>query len=1156
MSNLTSYKTPASSSLRRLRHCLLLAILICTPFGILRAQEAKVSLRLQEAPLSALFQEIQRQTNYKVFYSDNNVDPTRKVNVSAREVPVNRILESILPKLGLTYQFINNTIVLSQDPAAARSSSEVMARAVPVRTVSGTVKDESGNPMVGVTVVASRNRQRGTSTNADGTFSFRVPMDETHILFSMVGMESQRLPVGNGTLNVVMKSDVIESEALVITGYVPKAKNSFTGTATQVKGEDLVKVNPTNVLQALQVYDPSFVVSDIAGEFGSNPNYIPDRIEIRGANSMPDISENTLQTYTTLPIFILDGFQVDVEKVYNLDINRVESVTILKDAAASSIYGSRAANGVVVITTKMPKKGSIQVSYTLNTSIETPDLSSYNLMNASELVQYYEKLNIFSRGNVTIGDVDPERRNLLTMLKMEAANGVDTYWLAQPLRTSFQHTHSLFLEGGTDVGRKEAGRTLRYQINLNGNFSDGVMIGSQRNTYGGGTKLIYDTRKLQITSDLQVSFTNTQDSPYGNFSTYTQLLPLFRIKDSNGELFPTLSAANIPLYGNYPWTDIGTSILGTQINPLYEAEHLNNFSRGHSLGLTYQLGLNWEIVDNLRVRGSFTYNRQEQNSEKYVSPFSSAVSDGLEDNSVEQIYRRGSYNNNSSMSTDYYGMVNLSYLKSFGRHTVQAVLGGEIKEDLVESDSYSVVGFLNDAQTFPSDAAQYPLSGGPGGSSSIVRTVGSFATVNYSFDNRYMLDGSYRLDGSSNFASKQRVSSFWAVGVRWNLMNEKFMNRNLFNNLALKANIGTTGNSNFVLSQILNMYRYMGMYDGITGAELMSLANPNLKWQTTLKRNIGVELGFLDNRINLEFNYYRNTTDNNITQVEVLPSTGFSSYTANQGDVSNQGFDFNLSVTPVRTKFWQLNFFVNGQHNRNKLTNLSEALKEYNQQVMEQQSGTTGTKIENVFLFEEGKSLTAIYAVPSAGIDPGTGQEIFITKDGKRTFTWNPADQVVVGDTEPDLRGYFGVNLSYKQWSLNASFEYSFGGEMYNQTLVDRIENTSINASSNNIAYNMDRRALYDRWTQPGDVAKYRSANVSGKTYASSRFVQRNNYWRMNSIRLMYNLNRPDRRFLGMSMLRIALSANDLFYASTIRQERGLSYPYARTFTLSLQANF
>lgn len=1157
MNNITKHIAPAPRSarpFRLLRMCLLLALLACIPTGALRAQEAKVTFQLREKPLSTLLAEIQKQTGYKIFYSDNNVDVSRKVNVSARQVPVNKVLESILPKLGLTYQFINNTIVLSQDPkAAAAQGTSVMAKAVPVRTVSGVVRDEAGKPMVGVSVISMKDRQRGTSTAADGTFSFRVPADETQVTFSMIGMKTQTLPVGSGTLDVTMKSDVIESEALVITGFVPKAKNSFTGTATQVKGADLVKVNPTNVLQALQVYDPSFVISDITGEFGSNPNHIPDRIEIRGANSMPDISENTLQTYTSLPIFILDGFQVEVEKVYNLDINRVENVTILKDAAASSIYGSRAANGVVVITTKMPQKGSIQISYTLNTSIETPDLSSYNLMNSKELVQYYEKMDIFSGGS---GSVDPERRNLLAMLKMEAANGVDTYWLAQPLRTAFKHSHSLVLEGGTDVGRQGKDRTLRYQINLNGNFSDGVMIGSLRNNYGGGAKLIYDTHKLQLTSDLQVGFTDTKDSPYGDFSTYTQLLPVFRIKDSHGDYFPSLSANNIPLYENYPWTGIGSNVLGTQINPLYEANNLNNFSRGNNLSLTYQLGANWEIVRDLRLRGEFSYNRQEKVSERYVSPFSSAITDGLDNNSIEQLYRRGSYDKNNATSTSYYGKASLSYQKSFARHTVQAVLGGEIKEDNAESDSYSVTGFLNDSQTYPSDGAQYPLSGRPTGSSSIVRMAGAFATVNYSFDNRYMVDGSYRVDGSSNFASKQRISSFWAVGVRWNVMNEKFMNRKVFDNFALKANIGTTGNSNFALSQILNMYKYLTMYDGITGAELMSLANPDLKWQTTLKRNIGLELGFLRNRINLEFNYYSNTTDNNITRVNILPSTGFSSYTANQGDVSNKGFDFNLSVTPVRTKNWQFNVFVNGQHNRNKLTNLSEALKDYNKQIMEEQTTTDKTKIENVFLFEEGKSLTAIYAVRSAGIDPGTGQEIFITKDGKRTFTWNSADQVVVGDTEPDLRGYFGVNLSYKRWSLNTSFEYSFGGEMYNQTLVDRIENTSMNNSVNRVAYNMDRRALYDRWSEPGQSAKYRGINVSGKTYASSRFVQKNNYLRMNSIRIMYNLNSPDKRLLGMSMLRIALSANDLFYASTIRQERGLSYPYARTFTLSLQANF
>ena len=363
MNNINTYTASTSHSLRPIRLfriCLLLVLLAGISIGTLQAQNAKVSIQLRATPLANLLKEIQKQTGYKVFYSNNNVDTSRKVNISVNQEPVSKILNNLLPSLGLTYRFIDNTIVLSQSPkTATQQPTSVMGRAIPVRMVSGVVKDESGNPMVGVTVVASKDKRRGTSTAVDGKFSFRVPTSETHLSFSMIGMKTQILPAAEN-MQVTMLPDVIESEALVITGYVPKAKNSFTGTATQVKGEDLVKVNPTNVLQSIQVYDPSFQISDLSGEFGSNPNHIPDRIEIRGANSMPDISENTLQTYTTLPIFILDGFQVDVEKVYNLDINRIENITILKDAAASSIYGSRAANGVVVISTKMPKKGSIQ----------------------------------------------------------------------------------------------------------------------------------------------------------------------------------------------------------------------------------------------------------------------------------------------------------------------------------------------------------------------------------------------------------------------------------------------------------------------------------------------------------------------------------------------------------------------------------------------------------------------------------------------------------------------------------------------------------------------------------------------------------------------------------------------------------------------------
>lgn len=1040
----------------------------------------------------------------------------------------------------------------AQSTTSSSENKDVVAKATPVRRITGTVKDDKGQPVIGASVVSKTNNRRGASTNVDGTFAFNIEVDATHIVVSMIGMQTKEVAISqrNESIDVVLVADVVEVDNVVVTGYVSKAKNSFTGTATQVTGEQLIMVNPTNVLEGLQAFDPSFVISDMDGLYGSNPNYVPSSIEIRGANSLPDISEGTLQTYTSLPIFIIDGFQVDVEQVYNLDVNRVESVTILKDAAASSIYGSRASNGVIVIVTKMPEKGKVQVSYTFNGSIETPDLSSYNLMNAQEIVDYYDKMNVFDTS-------DPEMANMMELLRMEAANGVDTYWLSQPLQSAFQQSHSLFLDGGIDVGEKKT-NSLRYSVNLSANLQDGVMKGSDRNVYGGGTKLIFDTKKLQVTSDIQVSMTDYTNSPYGSFSTYTQLLPNYRITDEDGNYLPTLSLANIPMYDNYTWGSSLSSTLGYQINPLYEATELANYSGGNSLNATYSFGANWEVIDDLRIKANFSASHSTSTTEDYVSPFSSTVDDGL-GSSLDELYRKGSYSRTDNSSNTYYGMVNISYLKTLGKHTIQAVVGGELNESNGYTDSYSVVGFLNDYMTDVSSSTQYTVNGSPSGSNSIVRTSGAFATANYSYDNRYMLDYSYRLDGSSNFASKQRVSGFWALGARWNLSEESFMqNQDIFSNLAFKANIGTTGNSNFSLSQILSMYQYLEMYDGVTGAELLSLANPNLKWQTTLKKNVGVELGLWNNRLNVEFNVYSNRTEDNVTTISILPSTGFSTYMANQGDVINDGYEFFVSVTPVQTKDFQFNFFINGSHNRNTLEKLSDALQAYNDAVIAGQNDieTGATKVENVFLFEEGGSLTSIYAVRSLGIDPGTGQEIFLTKDGERTFDWNAADQVVVGDTQADIYGYFGFNFNYRRWQLSSTFQYSYGGQIYNSTLVDRIENPSLNLSSGATAYNMDKRALYDRWAEPGDVAKYSGAGSSSVTYTSSRFVQDNNYLSMSSLKLMYTLNKPNTKLWGFSMLKVALSTNDLFYLSTVEQERGLYYPYARTYYLTLQANF
>ncbi len=520
------------------------------------------------------------------------------------------------------------------------------------------------------------------------------------------------------------------------------------------------------------------------------------------------------------------------------------------------------------------------------------------------------------------------------------------------------------------------------------------------------------------------------------------------------------------------------------------------------------------------------------------------------DNTVNEpdvLFSRGQYNLSNSSGLVLSGNVIISYTLSRNKHLFQGIIGGELKQQDNRSDSYAVTGFMNDALTHLSYAVQFKQYSRPAGTENTIRSAGAFSNLNYSFDNRYLLDLTGRLDGSSLFGRNQPTTPFWSVGIRWNISREKFMeNQNFIQNLAVRASIGTIGNQNFTLNQAMSLYSWLGpTYGPFSGASIISLGNPNLKCQETLNRNIGIEFNLLKGSINLDLNYYNNITKGNLTDISIAPSIGFETYKTNMGDLTNNGIDFSLTITPVRTKDWMLTLNLNGSHNTNKIKRISEALKKYNDMV--------GKKAEkenvNVFLFEEGQSMNTIYAVRSLGIDPGTGKEIFLTKNGEQTFTWNPDEQIPVGCKEADLEGYFGFNLKYRSWDLGSSFHYSTGADKYNYTLHEKIE--GVNNMKNN-----DRRALTERWKRPGDVARYKSIKDTSPTRSTSRFVQKEHMLSLNSLRLSYTLPTEKLKQNFISMLRLSATMNDLFYISTIRQERGLSYPFARTIHFAAQINF
>jgi hypothetical protein len=356
----------------------------------------------------------------------------------------------------------------------------------------------------------------------------------------------------------------------------------------------------------------------------------------------------------------------------------------------------------------------------------------------------------------------------------------------------------------------------------------------------------------------------------------------------------------------------------------------------------------------------------------------------------------------------------------------------------------------------------------------------------------------------------------------------------------------------------ITTYRYYTdqTYRAMASAVLMGYGNEGLQWQQTLKKNLGLNLAALDNRINLRFDVYREITNNLILDVTLPPSTAFSTYKDNLGQLQNDGYEFSLNAFPIRNEkkgiSWSL--FVNGSRNRDKILKISNALKKQNQL---NDVTTNNKQTQPQYRYQEGESVNNIWAVRSLGIDPSNGRELYVKKDGTITYIWDVADKVVVGNSVPDLQGGFGTSFNWKGLVLGLYFNYQMGGDIYNQTLADRVEDA-------NLIYNVDRRVLLGRWKKPGDVTYFKGlVDENGvtvlnptKSQVTSRFVQENNYINAESISLSYILPAKLNKRLGLNNTRISFTTNDLKRWEAVQTERGLNYPFARNFTVNISSTF
>ena len=1008
-----------------------------------------------------------------------------------------------------------SSIVTAQaaSPSLATSSGGHATQQNPTSSLnvfSGTVYDENGEPMPLVTVQIL-GQTGGFITDSKGHFEFKTKNATERVRVTFMGYKAKAVTLRGGTpLRIDLEPDNQTIESVVVTGFTKKDKKSYTGAQTTIKSEQLLSVGTKNLLQGLEAFVPGLQVVQ-QNNLGSDPNARPE-LNLRG--------RATFSGAANLPLFVVDGAIVDVEYIYDMDMNTIESVTVLKDASASALYGAKAAAGVIVITTKPISEGAIRVNYSGTLRLSMPDLSDYHLLTPQQKLQYEDLAGLYKAGGTAMlpsfdqqHSLDLRRDRVVRMIQ----SGTNTDWLAKPLRTGVSHSHTVSADGGD--------KYVRYGLSLRYGNETGVMMQSARERLSGTFKLSYNKQgKFFASNTLTVNRSTSQDPSYGSFSNFSKQNPYQSPYDANGELLAKLEH------------DLD--------NPLYEAS-LGSFNRAGSMDFLNTTTAQYWIDRNLRIDGDFSFTTRNNYSRSFKSPLSYTFRNETD------LTKKGSMTENLGRGLSFLGKLMVSYNRTFFEKLyVTSMAGSSLESTTADNSSYTSLGFYSDVLGHPNFALGYGGSARPSGSESLATAAGFFFNGNAIYDNRYSVDVVYRYEGSSKFGKNQRFAPFWSLGTAWNIHNEKFFegNKNI-QLLKLRASIGYLGNISFDPYQALTTYTYNNRINYIVGAGSVPLAigNPNLKWERTLSKNVGLDLTLFKNRWDLTLDAYQKTTDNLLLDVSLAPSIGAVTARQNVGEVENNGIEFQTRVVPIQTKDLQWSLSLNYSYNRNKVKKVSDALKALNQKNLGVDSLNRGTT--PLPLYEEGESLTALKVVPSAGIDPATGKEIFIKRDGTYTFTYDPNDRRVFGDTSPWAYGSLTSYLMYKGFSLNANFGYSLGATVYNATLASRVEGTTPKQ-------NADRRVLESRWKQAGDVTRYRDIASTESPYQTSRFIQKEYYFTLRSLSLAYETEATWVKKLHMRRARVELLANDLFYLSTVKRERGLDYPFARSVEMSLRLSF